>query len=135
VADFAPLAIAAGYDLSFEPAPKSVRAQVNALQIEQAVANLIRNAIEHCDGTGTITVLVDKAGGIEVRDEGPGIPEEEHEHVFEPFYRLRPRSSGAGLGLNLTRQIARLHGGRVDILTGPWRGARIRLQLPLYKSA
>ncbi|MGO4450606.1 sensor histidine kinase [Phyllobacterium sp. TAF24] len=134
-ADFAPLAIAAGYDLSFEPPAKPVYVQVNTLQIEQAVANLIRNAIEHCDGKGTITVLVDEAGGIEVRDEGPGIPEEEHEHVFEPFYRLRPRSSGAGLGLNLTRQIARLHGGRVDILTGPWRGARIRLQLPIQKAA
>ncbi|QND51183.1 HAMP domain-containing histidine kinase [Phyllobacterium sp. 628] len=134
VADFAPLAIAAGYDLSFEPADKSVFARVNALQIEQAVANLIRNAIDHSGGKGTITVLVDEAGGIEVRDEGPGIPEEEHAHVFEPFYRLRPRSSGAGLGLNLTRQIARLHGGQVDILSGPWCGARLRLQLLLEKT-
>ncbi len=54
--------------------------------------------------------------------------------MFEPFYRLRPRSSGAGLGLNLAREIARLHGGRIDILNGRWNGTHIRLQLPLAET-
>ncbi|WP_312364680.1 HAMP domain-containing sensor histidine kinase [Ensifer sp.] len=131
-ADFAPLAFEAGYELDFEarttrPVPVLVQAQ----QIEQAVANLLRNAVEHGGNRGTITVLVDADGGIEIHDEGPGIPEAERDRVFEPFYRLRPRSSGAGLGLNLAREIARLHAGRVDILFGAWVGARIRLQLPV----
>lgn len=131
-ADFAPLAFEAGYELAFEAnATQPVPVSIHVQQIEQAVANLLRNAVEHGGNRGTITVLVDARGGIEIHDEGPGIPEDECERVFEPFYRLRPRSSGAGLGLNLAREIARLHGGRIDILYGSWSGARIRLQLPM----
>lgn len=130
-ADFAPLAIEAGYDLAFEPPPGKAEVEVNVLQIERALANLVRNAIEHGGGGGTITIAIDGAGGIEVRDEGPGIPAEERENVFEPFYRLQPQSRGAGLGLNLARQIALLHDGTIRILTGSWRGARIRMELPV----
>ncbi|WP_352127080.1 HAMP domain-containing sensor histidine kinase [Mesorhizobium sp. dw_380] len=130
-ADFAPLAIEAGYDLAFEPSPDKAFVEVNVLQIERALANLVRNAIEHGGGSGTITIAIDGTGGIEVRDEGPGIPEEERENVFEPFYRLQPQSRGAGLGLNLARQIALLHDGTIRILTGSWRGARIRMKLPV----
>ena len=133
-ADFAPLAFRAGYDLSFEPAAGPVMVEIRPTQIRQAITNLLRNAIDHGGGSGTISVVVDATGGIEIRDEGPGIPEDEHERVFEPFYRLKPRSHGAGLGLNLAREIARLHGGRIDILSGPWRGARIRIQLPLVSA-
>lgn len=134
-ADFAPLALEAGYELSFEPAEGKVPVNVRPQQIERAVANLLRNAIEHGGGSGTITVLVDDKGGLEIHDEGPGIPQEERERVFEPFYRLRPRSTGAGLGLNLVREIARLHGGSIEILDGAWTGTHIRLQLPLAKVA
>ncbi len=130
-ADFAPLAIEAGYDLAFEPPPGKAQVEVNVLQIERALANLVRNAIEHGGGSGTITIAIDGTGGVEVRDEGPGIPAEEHENVFEPFYRLQPQSRGAGLGLNLARQIALLHDGTIRILTGTWRGARIRMELPV----
>lgn len=133
-ADFAPLALEAGYDLSFEPAGRPVLVDIRSQQVERAVANLLRNAIEHGGGSGTITVLVDGEGGLEIHDEGPGIPLEERERVFEPFYRLRPRSSGAGLGVNLAREIARLHGGRIDILNGRWNGTHIRLQLPLAET-
>jgi signal transduction histidine kinase len=130
-ADFAPLAIEAGYDLAFEPPPKDkVHVEVNGSQAERALANLLRNAIDHGGGSGTITVAVDESGGIEVRDEGPGIPPAERENVFQPFYRLQPQSRGAGLGLNLARQIAELHGGTVRILSGAWQGARVRMELP-----
>ena len=131
-ADFAPLAIEAGYDLAFAPPNGKVEVEVNALQIEQALANIIRNAIEHGGRRGTITVAVDRAGGLEVRDEGPGIPPEERDNVFEPFYRLHPHSRGAGLGLNLARQIAHLHGGSIAIASGPSAGAHVRIQLPIY---
>ncbi|TPK68126.1 HAMP domain-containing histidine kinase [Mesorhizobium sp. B2-4-15] len=130
-ADFAPLAIEAGYDLAFEPSPNKAHVEVNVLQIERALANLVRNAIEHGGGRGTITIAIDGTGGVEVRDEGPGIPAEERENVFEPFYRLQPQSRGAGLGLNLARQIALLHDGTIRILTGSWCGARIRMELPV----
>lgn len=130
-ADFAPLAIEAGYDLAFEPPPCKVEVEANALQIERALANLVRNAIDHGGGAGMITIAADATGGLEVRDEGPGIPAAEHENIFEPFYRLQPQSRGAGLGLNLARQIARLHDGTIRILDGSWRGARVRMGLPV----
>ncbi|HEV7321269.1 MAG TPA: HAMP domain-containing sensor histidine kinase [Ensifer sp.] len=134
-ADFAPLAFEAGYELAFEAKVPVAKVNARPRQIEQAAANLLRNAIEHGGGAGTITVLVNAEGGLEIHDDGPGIPAAERERVFEPFYRLRPRSTGAGLGLNLAREIARLHGGRIDILAGPWQGTRIRLQLPLVSDA
>ncbi|MDX8452960.1 HAMP domain-containing sensor histidine kinase [Mesorhizobium sp. VK9D] len=130
-ADFAPLAIEAGYDLGFEPPAGEVHVEVNGTQIERALANLVRNAIDHGGGSGAITVAVDESGGVEVRDEGPP---EERENVFQPFYRLQPQSRGAGLGLNLARQIAHLHGGSIRILSGGWRGARVRMQLPTLPS-
>ncbi|ADV14975.1 sensor histidine kinase [Mesorhizobium ciceri] len=130
-ADFAPLAIEAGYDLAFEPPANKVHVEINVLQIERALANLVRNAIDHGGGSGTITIAIDENGGVEIRDEGPGIPADEHENVFEPFYRLRPQSRGAGLGLNLARQIALLHEGSIRILAGSWQGARIRMELPV----
>lgn len=133
-ADFAPLVLEAGYELSFEPADGKALVSVRQQQIERAVANLLRNAIEHGGGSGCITVLVDNTGGLEVHDEGSGIPLEERERVFDPFYRLRPRSTGAGLGLNLALEIARLHGGAIEILDGAWIGTHIRLQLPLAEA-
>ncbi|MDX8442663.1 sensor histidine kinase [Mesorhizobium australafricanum] len=133
-ADFAPLAIEAGYDLGFEPPAGEVHVEVNGSQIERALANLVRNAIDHGGGSGAITVAVDESGGVEVRDEGPGIPPEERENVFQPFYRLQPQSRGAGLGLNLARQIAGLNDGSIRILSGGWRGARVRMQLPALPS-
>lgn len=115
--------------LPSSPRPTRPMSRSTFLQIERALANLVRNAIEHGGGSGTITLAIDETGGVEVRDEGPGIPAEEHENVFEPFYRLQPQSHGAGLGLNLARQIALLHNGTIRVLTGPWRGARIRMEL------
>ena len=130
-ADFAPLAIEAGYDLAFEPPHCKVEVEANALQIERALANLVRNAIDHGGGAGMITIAADATGCLEVRDEGPGIPPAEHENIFEPFYRLQPQSRGAGLGLNLARQIVGLHDGTIRILDGSWRGARVRMELPV----
>ena len=86
--------------------------------------------IDHGGGAGTITIATDENGGIEVHDEGRGIPLDERENVFQPFYRLQPLSHGAGRGLNLARQIAHLQGDRYG-LNGVWRCAHIRMELPV----
>jgi len=65
---------------------------------------------------------------MEVEDDGPGIPEEERERVFEPFHRLRARQTGAGLGLNLVRQIMDRHRGRVEAHDAPNGGTIMRLE-------
>ena len=93
--------------------------------IERVLTNLVQNAIEH----GGRHVIVRVLGhGFEVEDDGIGIPIEERERVFEPFHRLRPRSTGAGLGLNLVRQVVELHGGRVALLAAPVNGTVVRVE-------
>ncbi|KQY13129.1 histidine kinase [Rhizobium sp. Root482] len=113
VADIAPLAIAAGYQISFHSDVEKLERQGNAPALARAVSNLIRNAIDHCGGRGEIAVSVSANGAVAVADQGPGIPAEQQELVFEPFYRMTPKSQGAGLGLSLVKQIVSNHGGRV----------------------
>lgn len=97
----------------------------NTGSIERALTNLIQNAVEH--GGDEVIVRVN-GPSVEVEDNGPGIPGEEHERVLEPFHRLRPRSSGAGLGLNLVKQVVDHHGGRITIAEAPSGGAIVRLE-------
>ncbi|PSS59727.1 two-component sensor histidine kinase [Ensifer sp. NM-2] len=97
----------------------------NVGSIERALTNLIQNAVEH--GGDEVIVRIDGAS-LEVEDNGYGIPEEERDRIFEPFYRLRPRAGGAGLGLNLVRQIVEHHGGLIKIATGSGGGAIVRVE-------
>jgi signal transduction histidine kinase len=127
--DLAPLAIAAGYQLSFEPEIDEVPVMGDQLALERALTNLVQNAIEHGGRHGTIAITVERAGVVQVVDEGAGIPIEHRERIFEPFYRMSPLDRGAGLGLNLVREIARLHQGRVSVVDGPRGGACFRMVL------
>ncbi|KJF74118.1 sensor histidine kinase [Agrobacterium arsenijevicii] len=115
VLDLAPLAFAAGYEMSFEPDGDKVVVQGDQMAIERAVTNLIQNAIDHGGGAGTIRVTVSKNRSITVSDEGKGIPPENLEDIFEPFNRLLPSSSGTGLGLNLVKEIMELHNGAIHV--------------------
>ncbi|SCB56233.1 Signal transduction histidine kinase [Rhizobium aethiopicum] len=117
VADLAPLAIGDGYQISFQSEVERLERKGSPSALPRAVSNLVRNAIDHGGGSGMITVSVSASGGgrISVTDEGPGIPAEHRELVFEPFYRVTPKSKGAGLGLSLVKQIVVNHGGEVRI--------------------
>jgi len=129
-ADLAPLAIAAGYELSVETECNCVETLGDRAALERALTNLVQNAIQHGGRRGTITVRVAKPATIEVTDEGSGIPQNQRTLIFDPFYRLAPLDRGAGLGLNMVREIARLHGGDVSVLDGPKGGECFRLTLP-----
>ena len=82
-----------------------------------------------------ITVKTWGEGGdalLSVADKGPGIPEGEREKIWQRFYQVDPSRTGeegAGLGLSMARQIARLHGGDLTLESGPW-GSRFTLKLP-----
>jgi signal transduction histidine kinase len=130
VLDLAPLAFAAGYEMSFEPEDEAVVVNGDQTSLERALTNLVQNAIDHGGRRGTILVRVAGAGWIDVCDEGAGIPVEERDHVFEPFYRLHQGGRGAGLGLDLVQKIMRLHGGRVEAGDGLSGGACLRLIFP-----
>ncbi|MET2829450.1 sensor histidine kinase [Mesorhizobium shangrilense] len=129
-ADLAPLAIADGYELSFEAGEDRVIVKGDAGALERAVVNLVQNAIEHGGQKGLILVRVTGDGIIEISDEGTGIPFDERERIFEPFHRLRPRDRGAGLGLNLVRDIVSRHGGHVSVADAPGGGACFSIALP-----
>lgn len=123
-AELAPLLIEMERSVSVSLGPQQP-VQGDPGAIERVLSNLIQNAAEH----GGRQVVVRVHGScIDVEDNGPGIPVDDRERVFEPFHRLRPRQTGAGLGLNLVKQVMELHGGQVTILESPSGGALIRLQ-------
>jgi len=107
------------------------------LALRQAVVNLADNAIKYSAERTRVSIATGSRGGevfIEVRDEGPGLAGEDHERVFERFYRVdRSRSrelGGTGLGLSLVKWTAEAHGGRVELDSVEGRGSVFRLVLP-----
>ncbi|KPK13723.1 MAG: hypothetical protein AMJ67_17100 [Betaproteobacteria bacterium SG8_41] len=105
-----------------------------AQALKRCLRNLIDNAVQY--GKSARIRVDDSASAlrISVRDEGPGIPERDLEHVFEPFYRLEGSRSrdtgGTGLGLGIARNIARAHGGDIVLRNVPGGGLEALLTLP-----
>jgi signal transduction histidine kinase len=128
-ADLAPLAIAAGYDIAFETEADRVETSGDHGALERALNNLVQNAIQHGGRRGTIGISVSRPATINVTDQGAGIPADQRALIFEPFYRLHPLGRGAGLGLNMVREIVRMHGGEVTVRESPDGGACFSLEL------
>ena len=88
--------------------------------IFDAIANLVDNAIKHGRAGGHVVVaneIIDGRPVVSIADDGPGIPADQHEHVFKRFYRLEQSryTPGNGLGLSLVAAVARLHGARIEM--------------------
>ncbi|AWM07770.1 sensor histidine kinase [Bradyrhizobium symbiodeficiens] len=128
-ADLAPLAIAAGYELALDAPATPIETIGDPAALERALTNLVQNAIQHGPRRGTIGIRISKPACIEVTDEGAGIPAAQREQIFEPFYRLTPLDRGAGLGLNMVREIVLLHGGQVSVTDGADGGTGFRITL------
>ncbi|HEY5404935.1 MAG TPA: ATP-binding protein [Pyrinomonadaceae bacterium] len=124
--------------IDFEAPEDPVMISIDPGQIEDAVLNLIINAIEAVDVDGQVTIRLstpqDDAEeiAIEVSDNGTGISEPDLSKVFDPFFTTR--QSGTGLGLPSVRRIARLHGGGVDVKSSPGQGSVFTIRLPLIRS-
>ena len=123
-----------GIDLGVEREP--VRMTGDPTLLQELIANLMDNALKYCDEGGKVSLHCareDNQVCIEVVDDGPGIPREVREQVFERFYRhAGTRASGSGLGLSIAREIVRGHGGSIAIEDGPQgHGTRVRVLLPL----
>lgn len=129
IADLAPLAIRSGYDLSLEAPEAPVIVSGDHHAVARAITNLVANAIAHGGGAGDIRVAVGTGRTVDVIDEGPGVAPSLRPRLFEPFCRESSNSEGSGLGLHLTREIMRAHGGDVRLLPTD-RGARFRLEFP-----
>ncbi|MEV0635422.1 HAMP domain-containing sensor histidine kinase [Streptomyces sp. NPDC050619] len=120
-------------------AERGIHARIDPRRLDVIMANLIGNALKH--GGSPVRVSVREAPEevvIEVRDHGPGIPEEVLPHVFDRFYKAsasRPRSEGSGLGLSIALENAHIHGGELTAANSPEGGAVFTLRLPRDASA
>jgi len=127
-------------------------ARIDADQIQQALANLIVNAIQAMPNGGRVHLSIDRKKAvpldepdstqsdraatpidvfsIAVRDEGIGIAAEDLPHLFEPFFTTKEVGEGTGLGLSITYGIVREHGGWIDVTSRPGEGSRFTINLP-----
>ena len=117
-------------------ADPNVVAAVDAGRFQQVIDNLVCNAIDHADGSTIVEVLVRQEAAealVEVRDRGPGFPEELLPRVFERFTRATPRrprgGGGAGLGLAIVKRIVEAHGGSVEARNLKEGGASVLVRL------
>lgn len=130
----------AGVVLRME-AGRDIHASLDRTLVQQAVGNLITNAIAHTPTGGEVVVRLsgdDTQLAIEVSDNGCGIPAKHLPHLFNRFYRVTQSRSGSahnvGLGLTMVRSIVQLHGGTVDIESIEGRGTRATIRLPVIAS-
>jgi two-component system phosphate regulon sensor histidine kinase PhoR len=137
-----PLAESRGIGLDLlEDSPERHPARVrgDASRLYRALLNLLENALSHSPDGGTVRVRIEAGPAwclLSVRDQGPGLSEEDLVHMFERFYRgdpsrVRSRGGGSGLGLAIVQQIAATHGGRVQASNHPEGGAQLELVLPV----
>jgi two-component system sensor histidine kinase CpxA len=105
--------------------------------LRSAIENVLRNAVRYSPQDSPIEMLIARSGaGLEIiiRDHGPGVPVADLERIFEPFYRVaesRDRDSGGeGIGLAITAQVMKAHGGTARAANTPSGGLEVRLSLP-----
>jgi len=110
-------------------APSSWR--LDGPKLEQVLDNLLDNARQAAEADVPIEAKVYSRGHslvFEVRDHGPGVPDDQRERIFDPFHTTRTR--GTGLGLAVSRRIVELHGGTIEVLDAEGGGACFRVTLP-----
>jgi signal transduction histidine kinase len=134
--DFEPLARARRTEFRVELDPEA-RAAVDVDGIRQVLLNLLDNAVKYGPPEQEVVVGLDQRDGtvrIQVDDQGPGVPQEARNLVWEPYRRLEAAvesgMGGSGIGLSVVREIAELHGGRAWVTDAPGGGARFVIELP-----
>jgi len=123
-----------GVMLEFESDGSVIPVVGNPVALRRLIFNLVVNARDAVVSSGgTITITVTRRGGraiLEVADNGPGVADEYRDRLFEPFFTLRRKGRGAGLGLAVVYAIASAHGGDVELVSGEGEGARFVVRLP-----
>lgn len=132
---------AAALTLTFETARELPIIESDVSRVRQVLGNLVANAVKHTPGPGRITVRVLTRDGepapwrwvaVRVHNSGPEIPQDQRERIFEEFVRLEPGTRpGQGLGLPISRQVARALGGDLIVESDGGQGATFTLFLPL----
>src|SRR5258705_5525205 len=107
---------------------------VDATQLQQVLVNLVKNAVQAMTTGGTLTLQTGENNDgvwVSVADTGGGIPQEQINRIFEPFYTTKKK--GSGLGLMIVQRIVRAHGGRIELESQVGRGTTFRIWLPLQE--
>lgn len=129
-----PLAAQRHQTLQVEQPDEPVIAQVDGDRLGRVLRNLLANAQKYGREPGRISVHVEERSGqvlISVTDDGPGIPVEDQERIFERFYRVGGSTAvGTGLGLAIARGLVELHGGTFAVLSAPGAGSTFTVTLP-----
>jgi signal transduction histidine kinase len=118
--------------------PAPIGCWTDGHRLEQILHNLLANAIRHTPAGSTVTVTIHPGGdtvGFLVQDQGPGVPEDRLEPIFDMYHSEASDGKGLGLGLPLSRRLARLLGGDLVAETGPEGGGVFRLTLPAAKGS
>ena len=107
---------------------------VDATQLQQVLVNLVKNAMQAMTTGGTLTLQTGESNDgvwMSVNDTGGGIPQEQINRIFEPFYTTKKK--GTGLGLMIVQRIVRAHNGRIELESNVGRGTTFRIWLPLQE--
>jgi len=121
--------------IELEQAPDLPEVEHDSDQIHQVILNLLLNAVQAIDGSGTITVAIssrEDCAIVTVSDTGRGMTEQQQSQIFRPFYTTR--SNGTGLGLSLVRRIVEEHLGRIEVTSNPGKGSTFEVELPFCAS-
>lgn len=107
---------------------------IDATQIQQVLVNLVKNASQAMTTGGTLTLQTGESSDgvwVSVADTGGGIPQEQINRIFEPFYTTKKK--GTGLGLMIVQRIVRAHNGRIELESNVGKGTTFRVWLPLHE--
>jgi signal transduction histidine kinase len=126
-----PLAETEGVKLEVSEQPSRVPAFVDPSQMQQAIANIVLNAIHATSQNGVVSLAArsEPTPQIEVRDSGTGITAEHMPRIFEPFFTTRAAGVGTGLGLSVTAGIVQEHGGTISVQSEVGKGTIFRIML------
>ena len=102
-------------------------------QVRQILINLVTNGLQAVQAGGEVSLTIDGDGEeatVVVADDGPGIPPENLERIFEPFFSTKPPGAGTGLGLSVSRGLVDKLGGRIEVMSRLGEGASFKVTLP-----
>ena len=123
-----------GLTITTKLARRLAAAPLDATQMQQVLVNLIKNAMQAMTRGGALTLQTggnDDGVWVSVGDTGGGIPQEQINRIFEPFYTTKKK--GSGLGLMIVQRIVRTHNGRIELESHVGRGTTFRIWLPLHE--